>query len=127
MKKTFKKEERLCSKSAIDVLFHRGSSFVLYPYRVIFLFTPATSFDVKVILSVSKRRFKRAHDRNRLKRLMREAYRLQKSTILYPVILEKSLNLNFAIQYIAKEELEFKFLEDKMSKLLTKLRESHHA
>lgn len=126
MKKTFRKEERLCSKSAIDALFHSGSSFVVYPFRVVYLITSGESSDAKVILSVSKRRFKRAHDRNRIKRLMREVYRLQKSDILYPLLIEKSITLNFAIQYIAKEELSFKLLDEKMTKLLSQFKTICH-
>lgn len=122
MKKTFKKEERLCSKRAIDTLFNSGSSFVIYPFRVVYSFTPSDSFEVQVILSVSKRRFKRAHDRNRIKRLMREVYRLQKGEVLYPSIEEKSLNLHLAIQYIAKEELPYKLLDEKMLKVLNQLK-----
>jgi len=121
MRKTFSKEERLCSKKAIDALFHSGSSFIVYPYRVVYFFSSSEVFEAKVIISVSKRRFKRAHDRNRIKRLMREAYRLQKSNVLYPFLMDKSLNLNFAIQYIAKEELSFKLLEEKMVKTLNQL------
>lgn len=127
MKKTFKKEERLCSKSTINALFHGGSSFVVYPFRVVYLFIPATSFDVKVIISVSKRRFKKAHDRNRIRRLMCEAYRLQKADILYPALRTNNVNLQFAIQYIAKEELPFQLIEQKMSKLLLQLKGLHHA
>lgn len=122
MKKTFTKEERLCSKRAIDALFSSGSSFVIYPYRIVYTFTPSASFEVKVILSVSKRRFKRAHDRNRIKRLMREAYRLQKGDILYPSVEKKALNLHAAIQYIAKEELPYKLLDEKMLKVLNQLK-----
>lgn len=125
MRKTFKKEERLCSKSAIDTLFHSGSSFVVYPFRVVYLLTPAPVQEVKVILSVSKRRFRRAHDRNRIKRLMREVYRLQKGTLLYPLLEDKSLN--FAIQYIAKEELPFAVLKEKMSKLMNQFKMICHA
>jgi len=123
MKKTFKKEERLCSKSDIDALFHSSSSFVVYPYRVVYTYLPADIAAAKVIISVSKRRFKKAHDRNRIKRLMREAYRLQKGDLLYPFIQEKVLNLHFAIQYIAKEELPFKVMEEKMIKMLNQLKE----
>lgn len=123
MKKTFRKEERLCSKSEIDSLFHSSSSFVVYPYRVVYACLPADISAVKVIISVSKRRFKRAHDRNRIKRLMREVYRLQKSDLLYPFIQGKALNLNFAIQYIAKEELPFKVMNEKMTKLLNQLKD----
>lgn len=127
MRKTFTKEERLCSKSEIDSLFHSGSSFVVYPYRVVYSCQPVEVSQIKVIISVSKRRFKRAHDRNRIKRLMREVYRLQKSDYLSLQVFAKTVNLHFAIQYIAKEELPFKVLSEKMTKLLIQLKELCYA
>ncbi|MGO1245186.1 MAG: ribonuclease P protein component [Sphingobacterium sp.] len=103
MKHTFKKEERLCSKRLIDRLFHDGSSFVVYPYRVVFKsFDPlAKEVPLQSILSVSKRRFKRAVDRNFIKRRMREAFRLQKY-VLVEFLEEHSLHLLLALQYIGK-------------------------
>jgi ribonuclease P protein component len=123
MRKTFTKEERLCSKRKIDSLFHSGSSFVVYPFRVVYLANPAqeTLYPVQVILSVSKRRFKHAHDRNRIKRLIREVYRLQKNELLYEEVNKLSLNLDMAIQYVGKEELSFELLFTKMNKTLKQL------
>jgi ribonuclease P protein component len=122
IKNTFKKEERLCSKRLIDSLFHSGSSFVVYPFRVVFLKTelPLASH-VQIILSVPKRRFKHAVSRNRIKRKMRECYRLQKNTTLLPVIAENSLNLVLAIQYIANEELPSQIMFSKMQLALAKI------
>lgn len=108
MRKIFRKEERLCSKRDIDSLFHSGSSFVVYPFRVVYKAFDQDISQVKVILSVSKRKFRRAHDRNRIKRLMREVYRLQKEDLLLG-FLNSSKSLNFAIQYVANEELPLSY------------------
>ena len=123
MIKTFSKEERLCSKSLIDKLFHSSSSFIVYPFRYVYqtIEDTGTSFPVQVILSVSKRRFKRAHDRNRIKRLMREVYRQQKSELLYTHLQQRSLNLLLAVQYVGKEELPYAVLFTKMNKGLKQL------
>ena len=77
---TFPKEEHLCRKKLIEELFSKqGSSFGVYPLRIVWIKAPApTSAPPQVLISVSKRTFKRAVDRNRLKRLIREAYRLNK-------------------------------------------------
>lgn len=120
----FKKEERLCSHVLIDKLFHNGSSFVVYPFRVVYLplsLDEAPASPVQVIISVSKRRFKHAHDRNSLKRLMREVYRKQKSQILYPQVQLQSLNLLLAIQYVAKDIMSYDELNVKLEKALSKL------
>lgn len=83
-KYTFPKEEHLCRKKLIDELFGKqGSSFGVYPLRVVWLASHApTAAPPQVLISVSKRTFKRAVDRNRLKRLIREAYRLNKYRLL---------------------------------------------
>jgi len=77
---TFPKEEHLCRKKLIDELFGKqGSSFGVYPLRIVWVRGAAlTAAPPQVLISVSKRTFKRAVDRNRLKRLIREAYRLNK-------------------------------------------------
>jgi ribonuclease P protein component len=77
---TFPKEEHLCRKKLIEELFSKqGSSFGVYPLRIVWVASPApTGAPPQVLISVSKRTFKRAVDRNRLKRLIREAYRLNK-------------------------------------------------
>ena len=77
---TFPKEEHLCRKKLIEELFSKqGSSFGVYPLRIVWIKAAApTMAPPQVLISVSKRTFKRAVDRNRLKRLIREAYRLNK-------------------------------------------------
>ena len=79
-KYTFPKEEHLCRKKLIEELFSKqSSSFGVYPLRPVWIKAPApTTAPPQVLISVSKRTFKRAVDRNRLKRLIREAYRLNK-------------------------------------------------
>lgn len=119
-RKTFSKEERLCSKRSIDDLFRRGSSFLIYPYRVLFMQTDAASV-VQVLLSVPKRRFRHAVQRNLLKRRMREAYRLQKGELLYPATEGKPYGLAIAIQYVANEPLDFSFMRERMAAVLVKL------
>ena len=79
---TFRKAERLCSKKRIEELFSNGRSLSAYPLRAIYEVHDQDLAPVQVLISVSKRHFKYAVDRNRLKRCIREAYRLNKHILL---------------------------------------------
>lgn len=123
---TFKKEERLCSKKLLEKLFHNGSSFLVYPFRIISLPERLTvKHPAQVVIAVSKRKFKRAVDRNIIKRRVREAYRLNKAQFLYPFLLEKDLNLIISIHYVGKDIAEYDFIEKKLKKAIEKLTESY--
>ena len=119
---TFKKEERLCNKKLIDTLFHNGSSFLCYPFKASWLFVDGPQqFPVQVLLSVSKKRFKRAVDRNLIKRRMREAYRLNKQQHLYDLLDSNEKKIVLSLGYIGKEIVAFDFMEKKMLRLLSQL------
>jgi ribonuclease P protein component len=80
---TLSKKERLSSLKAIERLFKDGQGLTKYPIRLIWLNTtasPGQDFPVQVMFSASKKKFARAVDRNRIKRLLREGYRLYKPT-----------------------------------------------
>jgi ribonuclease P protein component len=79
------KNERLSKEIWIQELFGKGSSFYFHPFKVLFLPHPDPGSTVnEVLFSVSKRQFKRAVDRNTIKRRLREAYRLNKSALRSP-------------------------------------------
>ena len=111
---TFPKEEHLCRKKLIEELFSKqGSSFGVYPLRILWIKceTPTTA-PPQVLISVSKRTFKRAVDRNRLKRLIREAYRLNKYRLTeqpdgHPIAL-------LGIIFTGKEKSPLALLEKKL-------------
>ena len=110
---TFKKEERLCSTKLLDKLFHDGSSFLLYPFRFMWLPTTEQDAPVQVVIQVSKRRYKRAVDRNLIKRRIRELYRIHKSAHLYSFI-EPERPICLGISFIGKDILSSKELEPKL-------------
>ncbi|RZK82180.1 MAG: ribonuclease P protein component [Pedobacter sp.] len=119
---TFTKEERLCSKKLIDLLFKNGSSFLLYPFRVSYLFVEAEhQYPAQVVINVAKKRYKRAVDRNLVKRRTREAYRLQKQTLLYEPIAANDKLLLLSVQFVGKKIYEFSFFEKKLAAALKKL------
>jgi ribonuclease P protein component len=117
----FYKEERLCSKKSLDLLFKKGSSFLLYPYRATFLFyAQPHRFPVQVVINAPKKRYKHAVDRNLIKRRTREAYRLQKST-LYEPLSENEALLLLGLQYVGKKIYPYAFLEKRLAQLFNKL------
>lgn len=114
---TFKKEEKLKRRKEIDRLFTEGKSFHQYPVRWVWsaaAITEANPFPCQVSVSVSKRKFKLAVDRNRIKRLMREAWRLNKHR-LYENLGEEE-RYSIMLIYTAKEELPLERIENKVKR-----------
>ena len=119
--KTFNKEERLCSRKHLDLLFKNGSSFLLYPLRISYLYIDdQQEFPVQVVINVPKKRYKHAVDRNLLKRRIREAYRLHKQEQLYEQLSRPGLLL-LSLQFVGKQKYEFSFIEKRLTAVLKKL------
>ncbi len=96
------KYERICKENDIQALFDKGAGVSVYPYRVIFLFRKDESrpVTVRVLVSVSKKRFHHAFKRNRVKRLMREAWRKNKAR-LYEICQRDNISVDVALVYTA--------------------------
>lgn len=122
MKNTFPKIEHLYGVKRIERLYTQGKAFVSYPFRVVFLLVnnEDEAVAVRAMVSVSKKKFKNAVDRNRVKRLMRETYRLNKSELTQFAV-ENNLKIHVSFQYIAEEILTFQEVNLKMQKALDKL------
>jgi ribonuclease P protein component len=104
---TFTKHEKLCSIKQLDALFEAGKGFFQTPFRFVYLQTDYPQpFPIKVVISVSKRNFKKAVDRNRIKRLIRENYRMLKPD-LYEHLQAQNKNYLLAIIFTGKQLPEF--------------------
>ena len=114
------KAERLKSRKQIDRLFAGGKGFSVFPIRVTYLFSKGEESEVKMGVTVSKRNFKKANDRNRIKRLLREAYRLQKEELQTLVKAQQKSAAVFFI-YTGKTIAPFQEITIAMAKCLKKL------
>lgn len=116
---TLPKSARLSSKKTIDILFNEGITIKSYPFIVKYhLLEKQDESSSQVLFSVSKRNFKRAVERNKIKRQMREAFRHHKASLM-------ALPKKYAIAYIytARKILPFKEIESKLKASVLRLEE----
>jgi len=118
---SFSKPEHLCGEKRITRLYTQGDAFIAYPLRVVFMIEPKKDDEpASVLVSVPKKRFKRAVKRNRLKRLIREAYRLN-NQLMIERLEEKQLQIHIAFNYVSDDELDYATIEKKMKISLQRL------
>lgn len=123
MANTLHKVERLDKKKIIEKMFAGGSrSFSVFPLRVVYLPVEELEADASILISVSKRRFKRAVKRNRVKRQIREAYRVNKHELLN-ILVERKCRLAIAFIYLSDQLVESSIIEDRMRIALVRITE----
>lgn len=151
MRNTFGKEEKLCSKVLISSLFTKGKRFFIHPLKINWTEVEhRRGADIQVLIVVSKRNFKNAVDRNRIKRLIREAYRLNKSIIydwyvvtpkiggIYNNNISKNVSTNsvvhenenrkqllISISYVSKTIPDYKEIEKKIILILRRFKKEY--
>ena len=121
MNYTFRKSERLSSQKLITALFQKGI-FSLYsaPFRFSFVPTSGQEATCQVLIIVSKRNFKTAINRNRIKRQLRELYRLLKQPLLEKLA-NQDKQIALMISYTGKPEMDFNLLKPKFIEALKKI------
>ncbi|MBI4945146.1 MAG: ribonuclease P protein component [Bacteroidetes bacterium] len=133
IRNTFKKAERLTNKRIFESIFESGKSISVFPFKLIWIETNTTSptplslrsgvvGEAQLGISVPKKSFAKAVDRNTIKRRIRESYRKNKHS-LYEMLKEKNLSIALMIIYISKEELPYQEIEKKMIVSLQKVQE----
>jgi ribonuclease P protein component len=127
---TLGKTERIKSRKLIDEIFKQGKAFSVFPFRIVYLQRsenwvttndqPTTTNPLQTGFTVSTRYFKKAVDRNRIKRLMREGYRLQKNN-LQEQLAQMHLQLFVFFIYTGNELPEYKMVHEKVANILNRL------
>ena len=112
MNRDFPKNEKLCGQLRIKQLYAEGRHFVVWPVRITYL--PAVDDTNEILIWAPKSLFKHAVDRNRLRRQMREAYRLQKHML-------GDRHYRIAVNYMERQQQDYAVIEKAMRKALKKL------
>ncbi len=117
MKLTYPKSEKLKSKNTIDLLFSEGKSVGKYPLRLVYVASDfGENVPIKMGVSVSKKYFKKAVDRNYFKRVLRETYRLNKNRLIDPL----NQPYAFMLLYQSKDRLSYEEINTKTIQLFEK-------
>ena len=123
----FRKWERVSKRKTVNKLFEGGAkSFSIYPIRMVYIETDEYVSPVSVLITVPKRRIKKAVERNRIKRQIREAYRTQKNDII-EIVTEKNKKLIIGFIYVSSELYSSKHINKCMNSLLLYLIEKQQS
>lgn len=118
MDESFGKTEKLKSVKRFAQLFEEGKSISGYPLKLIYIRIENQEVSIKAGVTVPKRNFKSAVDRNKVKRLLREAYRRNKAVVFN----NTDANFAFLFLYLGKEMPSFGQLDEKMKQVLNKFK-----
>jgi ribonuclease P protein component len=119
---SFSKKERLKNKIEIESLFSEGNRFFEYPFNVIWKLDSNSDYTLKMAVSVPKKKIPNATDRNKIKRLVREAFRKNKTIIQQPLE-AKNVKLHLMLVYSQSSIISMSEIEDKISVTLQRLAE----
>lgn len=117
---TFGKKEKLCSQTVIESLFAKGISFKVFPIRVLAIRVEKAEANAQVLISVPKKRVRSSPGRNRIKRLIRETYRLNKPDLLDKWKQEEKF-FAIAFVFLTSEAPEYDALNKVMKEVIAKL------
>lgn len=121
---SFLKNEKLCQKESIDLIFSQGDKISDRPIKLLWKEVANQPLALQSLISVPKRRIPKATDRNRIKRLIREAFRTQKQPLIDQLI-QKKISINLAIIYSDNKVLSYKEIHDKICLTLQRLSQKY--
>ena len=120
MNVSFPKKEHLCSRRLIERLYRDGRRLMAFPYSVLWHPEPELPVPCQVLIVAPKRRFHHAVDRNRVKRLTRECYRLHKQQLI-ELLQQKQMHITLSLVYVHNELFTYEQLSNKFDKLMAQL------
>jgi len=119
---TFLKQERLCGKKKIDLLFDNGKKFKNPSFLIIWQeIKDELLYPVTTLVSIPKRKISKATQRNRLKRLIKECYRKEKKS-LYDFVSSKGKKLKLAIIYQKSSSINYKEIDSEIKLIINRLK-----
>lgn len=115
------KEEKLCSRTAINNLFDEGKSLMAFPLRAAYRLRPSGQQPVRFLISIPKKRIHKAVERVLLRRRTRESYRLNRNQLLVPALQQADCGVDIAFVYLDKTPAPYQVIHEKMISLLERI------
>ena len=115
------KDEKLCSRTAVNLLFDEGKSLMAFPLRAAYRLRPQGEHPVQFLISIPKKRIRRAVQRVTLRRRVREAYRLSRRDLLQPTLAESGWGVDIAFVYLDNTPAPYSVIQEKMTTLLQRI------
>lgn len=115
------KDEKLCSRTAVNRLFDEGRSLMAFPLRAAYRLRPRGEHPVQFLISIPKKRIRKAVGRVALRRRVREAYRLNRRQLLVPVLEQQGWGVDIAFVYLDNNSTTYSVINEKMVNLLNRI------
>ena len=115
------KDEKLCSRTAVNLLFDEGKSLMAFPLRAAYRLRPQGEHPVQFLISIPKKRIRHAVQRVTLRRRVREAYRLSRRDLLQPTLTESGWGVDIAFVYLDNTPAPYSVIQEKMTTLLQRI------
>ncbi|MBQ6078926.1 MAG: ribonuclease P protein component [Muribaculaceae bacterium] len=115
------KNEKLCSRTAVNLLFDEGKSLMAFPLRAAYRLRPQGEHPVQFLISIPKKRIRKAVNRVTLRRRVREAYRLNRHELLMPSLTQSGQGVDIAFVYLDGSPAPYSVIQEKVNSLLTRI------
>lgn len=115
------KDEKLCSRTAVNRLFDEGKSLMAFPLRAAFRLRPRGDNPVQFLISIPKKRIRKAVNRVTLRRRVRESYRLNRHVLLQAPLEQAGWGVDIAFVYLDNSPAPYSVIDEKMASLLQRI------